>query len=190
MIHMNNEKIRLFMADFLSDKNIEERKVDKKLLHFIKKYGLFFFAGTIAILFLYSEIIFGGYDFSFTNLMYQLSPWNSLGVETKGPLLSDVIDTITTELYVTIRDGLSGGLWDPSTALGTQSNISSWLYPLNYLYILHHKVYLLFLYKLDFFQQRTKKGMDKILFLHFHFRRFTPVPCFTDNYLFRIFSNK
>ena len=71
-----------------------------------------------------------------TNLMYESSPWNTLGVKTDGPVLSDVIDSFTTELYTTIKDGSIGGLWDPDIALGTESNISSWLYPLNYIYIL------------------------------------------------------
>ena len=88
------------------------------------------------VLFLYSENIFGEYQLSFTNLMYESSPWNTLGVTTDGPVLSDVIDSFTTELYTTIKDGSIGGLWDPDIALGAESNISSWLYPLNYLYIL------------------------------------------------------
>ena len=51
-------------------------------------------------------------------------------------MLSDVIDSFTPELYTTITDRTIGGLWDPEIALGAESNISSWMYPLNYLYLL------------------------------------------------------
>ena len=108
----------------------------KKWVSFFKKYGVMIIGIVCTVLFLYSENIFGEYQLSFTNLMYESSPWNTLGVTTDGPVLSDVIDSFTTELYTTIKDGSIGGLWDPDIALGAESNISSWLYPLNYLYIL------------------------------------------------------
>lgn len=108
----------------------------KKWISFFKKYGVMIIGIVCTVLFLYSENIFGEYQLSFTNLMYESSPWNTLGVKTDGPVLSDVIDSFTTELYTTIKDGSIGGLWDPDIALGTESNISSWLYPLNYIYIL------------------------------------------------------
>lgn len=108
----------------------------KKWISFFKKYGVMIIGIICTVLFLYSENIFGEYQLSFTNLMYESSPWNTLGVETDGPVLSDVIDSFTTELYTTIKDGSIGGLWDPDIALGAESNISSWLYPLNYLYLL------------------------------------------------------
>lgn len=109
---------------------------DKKAKKFLKKYGVMFIGILCTILFLYSDCIFGDYQISFTNLMYQSAPWNTLGVETAGPVLSDVIDSFTPELYTTITDGTIGGLWDPDIALGAESNISSWMYPLNYLYLL------------------------------------------------------
>ena len=104
---------------------------DKKAKKFLKKYGVMFIGILCTILFLYSDCIFGDYQISFTNLMYQSAPWNTLGVETAGPVLSDVIDSFTPELYTTITDGTIGGLWDPDIALGAESNISSWMYPLN-----------------------------------------------------------
>lgn len=107
----------------------------KKWTAFIKKYGVMTIGIICTILFLYSDNFFGEYQISFTNLMYESSPWNILGVKTKGPVLSDVIDSFTTELYTTIKDGSIGGLWDPDIALGAESNISSWMYPLNYFYL-------------------------------------------------------
>ena len=108
----------------------------KKKGSFLKKYGVMIIGIICTFLFLYSENIFGEYQLSFTNLMYASSPWNTLGVKIEGPVLSDVIDSFTTELYTTIKDGSIGGLWDPDIALGAESNISTWLYPLNYLYLL------------------------------------------------------
>ncbi len=108
---------------------------DNRVKKFAKKYGIMIIGIIATILFLYSDCIFGQYQISFTNLMYESSPWNIFDVEIKGPVLSDVIDSFTTELYTTIKDWSIGGLWDPDIALGAESNISSWMYPLNYLYM-------------------------------------------------------
>ena len=107
----------------------------------LKKYGKrinwLLVIGIIAtILFVFSNYFFGKYQMSFTNLMYDSSPWNSLQVSTEGPQLSDVIDSFTTSMYTTIKDGSILGAWDPQVALGAPADLSSWMYPLNYLYLL------------------------------------------------------
>lgn len=86
---------------------------DKKAKKFLKKYGVMFIGILCTILFLYSDCIFGDYQISFTNLMYQSAPWDTLDVKTAGPVLSDVIDSFTPELYTTITDRTIGGLWIP-----------------------------------------------------------------------------
>lgn len=124
---------------------------DNKVIKFMKKYGIMVIGIIGTILLLYSDCIFDHYQISFTNLMYQSAPWNSLGVETTGPSLSDVIDSFTTELYTTVTDGTFGGIWDPDIALGAKSNISTRMYPLNYLYLLPLNIATILRITMEFF---------------------------------------
>ena len=55
-----------------------------RLIHILKENWLLIVGGTLAILFVYSSFFLGNYQVSFTNVMYQMSPWNSLGVDTQG----------------------------------------------------------------------------------------------------------
>lgn len=107
-----------------------------RLIHILKENWLLIVGGTLAILFVYSSFFLGNYQVSFTNVMYQMSPWNSLGVDTQGPLLSDVMDSFLPSLYSSITNGTFFGFWDAQAALGAPSDVSSWLYPLNYWFLL------------------------------------------------------
>lgn len=102
-----------------------------------KKVNWLFVIGVAAvILFVFSNYFFGKYQMSFTNLMYDRQPWDVLQVGTSGPYLSDVVDSFTPSMFTTIKDGSIFGFWDPQVALGAPADISSWMYPLNYLYLL------------------------------------------------------
>lgn len=93
-----------------------------------------------AILFLiayvYQDVIFGDWKLSFSNLIYQSSPWNSLGVQTKGPLLSDIIDNLIPTIESTIGSGFPYQLWNGMVGLGAPEDISMFLYPMYLLYLL------------------------------------------------------
>ena len=73
-----------------------------RLIHILKENWLLIVGGTLAILFVYSSFFLGNYQVSFTNVMYQMSPWNSLGVDTQGPLLSDVMDSFLPYSFLNI----------------------------------------------------------------------------------------
>lgn len=109
---------------------------EKGLIRFLKKNWIMIVGIVAAVLFVYSNFFFGNYQFSFTNIMYEMLPWSSSSVSTEGPLLSDVIDSAIPTLFTAIKDATIGGLWDSMVALGAPTDISSWLYPLNYLYLL------------------------------------------------------
>ncbi len=109
---------------------------EKRWLLALKSNWLLIVGAVLAIVFVYSDYILGDYQISFTNLMYTFAPWSSEGIDTSGPLLSDVIDSFYPDIYTTITDGTFFGFWNPNIALGTTSNVSNWLYPLNYWYLL------------------------------------------------------
>ncbi len=102
----------------------------------LKNNWLLILGAVLAIVFVYSDFFLGDYQISFTNMMYTTSPWIQEGVATDGPVLSDVIDSFYPEMYSTLTDGTFFGFWNPNVALGTTSDVSSWLYPLNYWYLL------------------------------------------------------
>ncbi len=102
----------------------------------VKNNWLILVGAVLAIIFVYSDFFLGDYYVSFTNLMYSVTPWSSSGIGVDGPVLSDVIDSFYPDMYTTITDGTFFGFWNPNVALGTTSDISSWMYPLNYWYLL------------------------------------------------------
>jgi len=111
-------------------------KQKNRVLHFIKENWMLIAGIIAAILFVYSNFFFGDYQLSFTNLMYQVLPWSTESVATEGPTMSDVVDSAIPSLYTTITNGTPATFWDSNVALGTSVDVSSWLYPLNYLYLL------------------------------------------------------
>ena len=68
---------------------------DKKAKKFLKKYGVMFI-GILARFCFYIQIVsLEIIRISFTNLMYQSAPWDTLDVKTAGPCFPDVIDSFT-----------------------------------------------------------------------------------------------
>ncbi len=106
-----------------------------KLKKNVKVNGLFIAGAILVVLYLFSEIWFGEYKLSNTNLLYQSEPWNSYGVEVGGPLLSDSVDSLLPSVYGLYQNG-SIGLWNNDLALGAEEEISYLMYPLYYLFAL------------------------------------------------------
>jgi len=90
----------------------------------------------VVLVFIYGITFVQGYKLSYTNLMYNVAPWNSENIATKGPFLSDVVDSLFPNLYSTIKSLNFTGLWNPNIGLGAPEDVGVLLYPLNYLYLL------------------------------------------------------
>lgn len=103
----------------------------------LKKINWLLLAGILAaLLFVFSNFFFGKYQMSYANMMYMNQPWDSLEVSTEGPVMTDIIDSYLPAMYTTISDGTILEFWDADTGLGAPVDASSWMYPLNYLYLL------------------------------------------------------
>lgn len=103
----------------------------------IKKNKYFIVGFVIILLYLFSSVFFGSYKLSYTNLRYNTAPFDSLGVATQGPPLSDVSDQIYPHLYKTFKSGEDFSFWNNKTALGSSSeDIYNLIDPLKYIYIL------------------------------------------------------
>lgn len=109
-------------------------------MHKIKKYlkdnWIILLGVVLTILYLYSKVIFGEYEFNFNNVMYAFSPWNSSGVGISGPLLSDISDNLLASIYKIFYSNSGFSFWNSFIALGTSEDLSIIMYPLNYIYIL------------------------------------------------------
>lgn len=88
------------------------------------------------ILYIYRDMIFGIYRLSYSNLVYQTMPWSSLGVETKGPLLSDTIDNLIQTIFSTMKSGEPYQFWNNMIGLGAKEDMTIIMYPLYLLYLL------------------------------------------------------
>lgn len=88
------------------------------------------------ILYIYRDMIFGAYRLSYSNLVYQMAPWNSLGVDTKGPILSDTMDNLIQTIFSVIKSGEPYQFWNNMIGLGAKEDISMIMYPLYLLYLL------------------------------------------------------
>lgn len=98
------------------------RRMKKHNIWVKNRQKIFFLIGLAAVfLLLFSDIIFGGYKLSFTNINYSMPPFDSLGANVKGPLLSDPADQIYPGLFRTFYSGDGLSLWDNSSALGILS---------------------------------------------------------------------
>jgi hypothetical protein len=92
--------------------------------------------GLIAVFcIVYADLFFGGYKVSFTNIMYVFSPFNSLDIATKGPLLSDVADQNYTVFFNYIHQ-FTFSSWNPQVGLGAPLSMWFYLFPLHYLFLL------------------------------------------------------
>ncbi len=90
----------------------------------------------IAMMYLYLDGIVGGYKLSFNNIMYNMEPWDSLNIETKGPLLSDAADATLPRATSMFRGELGNSAWNNEVGMGFPQDINELMYPLNYIYIL------------------------------------------------------
>lgn len=107
-----------------------------KIKKLLKENWIFILGFVLAILYIYSRQIFNGESLSFTNMLYNFSPWNSYGVETSGPLLSDVADNLLPTIYKVFYTGDWFSLWNSNVSIGVSEDMSVILYPLNYIYLL------------------------------------------------------
>ena len=108
----------------------------KKIIELKNAEWIAFLLGAVlVILYLYSNVWFEGYKLSNTNLMYDSEPWNSYGVETEGPVLSDSVDSLLPSVYGLYQKD-SIGLWNKDLALGAEEEVSYLIYPLYYLFAL------------------------------------------------------
>lgn len=101
-----------------------------------KRRGFFFVGIIITIIYLYSSIVVGDYKLSPTNLMYNSTPWDSENISTDGPMLSDPADSVLPTAYNAFKSEDGGGLWNSNISLGQSEELNTYMYPLNYIYIL------------------------------------------------------
>ena|GEM_PF-1963902 len=123
----------------------------ENILNFIKLNKWFLLGLLAIIIFIYSDVFLGNYKFSFTNVMYNISPWSSENIATKGPFLSDIVDSLFPNLYSTIKSLNFTGLWNPTVGIGAPSDLGILLYPLNYLYLLPWDIAIILKSILEFF---------------------------------------
>lgn len=114
----------------------------KRIKDFGKKYGLIILALIAVLMFTFWKGYILQYTLSSTNLMYSMEPWNTLGVEVEGPLLSDNADSVLPSVFSMFQgDGIS--LWNPDIAMGFDQEIYILLFPLYYIYKLPYKAAIL-----------------------------------------------
>ena len=91
----------------------------------------------LIVLFLssYGYLYATGWKFSFTNLTYSQPPFSSLGVSTRGPLLSDVADNVLPTMWAAFHP-LNITAWFSSSGIGFSQGMDVYLFPLNWLYAL------------------------------------------------------
>ena len=85
-----------------------------KIKKILKDNWIILLGGVLTILYLYSKVIFGEYEFNFNNVMYAFSPWNSSGVGISGPLLSDISDNLLASIYKIFYSNSGFSFWNSS----------------------------------------------------------------------------
>lgn len=110
---------------------MKEKKIIKKL----NENKWLILGLIITFLIVYSDMFFGNFKVSFTNTIYNFPPFNSLGVDTKGPLLSDIADQNYTVFFNYIHQ-FNFSFWNPQVILGAPLSLWFYLFPLHYLYLL------------------------------------------------------
>ncbi|MTD42424.1 YfhO family protein [Erwinia sp. CPCC 100877] len=108
---------------------------EQNFLKKIRKYLWILLGLIITFALLYSDIFFGKYKLSFTNIIYEFQPFNMLDVAIKGPLLSDVTDQNYTVFFNYIHDFFFT-FWNPQIGMGAPQSMWFYLFPLHYLYLL------------------------------------------------------
>lgn len=81
------------------------------------------------------RLLLQGWNLSFISMQYGFAPFDSSGVKITGPLLSDPADSMLPVLFTTIR-AFNFTAWLPNMGIGTSQSMDSYLFPLNYLYML------------------------------------------------------
>lgn len=102
---------------------------------FVKENKWLFIGIFGASLFVYSSYFFDHYNLSFLNIMYSFSPFDSMKIATKGPILSDVADHMYPVAYKYLHN-LDFTYWMSSLGIGTTQSMSLYMYVLNYFYLL------------------------------------------------------
>lgn len=91
--------------------------------------------GIAAFVIVFWKCLFQGMQLSYTNINYVFAPFSSLGVQTDGPLLSDVADSLLPNVWRVFCEH-NYSLWDETVGLGASAQFEIFLYPLNYIYLL------------------------------------------------------
>lgn len=111
------------------------KKMFNKSIDWGKKNYLLIIGIIVASGYLYSELIVGGYKFSYMNIMYAFLPFKSLEIVTKGPFLSDVADNMLPVLYDYIHH-FNFTFWAPNIGIGAPQSMSYYLSIFKYIYLL------------------------------------------------------
>lgn len=115
------------------------RKKLHDFIHWSKNWGkqnYFLVLGIVVTIgYFYSELLFGDYKFSFTNIMYNFLPFKILGVSIKGPLLSDVADNMLPILYRYVHQ-FNFTFWAPNIGIGAPQSMNYYFSVFKYIYIL------------------------------------------------------
>lgn len=105
-------------------------------LNFLKKNRWFFIGIILVTLYVFSNFFYG-YKLSFTNVNYDMQPYDVYDVETDGPWLSDIADSEYPLIYKIFYSRTGFSLWDSDIALGSESNtIAELINPMKWVYIL------------------------------------------------------
>ena len=89
----------------------------------------------LIILLTYFSVWVGAEKVSYTNLMYDMAPWNVYGVAGENSYASDVVDSVLTSVYDTYYgDGYS--TWNNDIGFGMSIGPEIYLNPINWLYLL------------------------------------------------------
>lgn len=88
---------------------------------------------------------FYGYKLSFTNANYYFPPFDSMEVETKGPLLTDIADSMYPTIYKNYYSEAGPSFWDSDIALGGTTNVvAQYINPLRWVYVLPFEMAIFF----------------------------------------------
>ena len=108
-----------------------------------KEYILVFVSWVFVLILAYIKIWNGSMVLSPSNLMYYMPPWNTMGVGTEGPLLSDSIDSHLPEVYrLFYLNDMS--MWDGMNSFGFPTTYNLLLNPINLVYFLPLKYAIFF----------------------------------------------
>lgn len=123
---------------FKYEYKIKKMLMNSRILKNVLKNDTYIYIIIIALvlIYLFKNILFNGYKLSYTNIIYAMPPFNSLAINTLGPLLSDVSDQIFPNLYNAFVNFKFFNFWNTYNAFGhTNVWMETILNPLNYVYL-------------------------------------------------------